>query len=93
MRKRVVQLLDWLAPLWMPPPLFVIHVRSGTPTTTRGVVTSRFLAACAEALRDQGVSSCTIRGYRRGDGVSLRFSAGVPEAARQTVRNLWFAYR
>lgn len=93
MRKRLSHLLEWLASLWMPPPLFVIRVRSGTLTASRGAVTSKFLVDCGEVLRDHGVSHCTIKGFRSGNSVFLRFSKEVPNAVRQRLRNVWHAYR
>jgi len=92
MRKRVGRALGWFGSLWLVP-LFVIRVRDGTPAARRGVVTSKFLAACGDVLRDHGVSRCTIRGFKNGDRISLRFSPGVPDAARQGVRNVWAVHR
>lgn len=86
------RVLDWLSCL-VRAPLFVIRVRGGTPTASRGVVTTRFLAACGDVLRSHGIPSCTIRGFRSRDDVSLHFSREVPEAARQGVRNVWPLYR
>ena len=88
MRKRWKHLLDWLAFLWRPP-LFVVRVRSGVAAASRGVVTSKFLVACAEVLRDHGIPACTIRGYRTGKGVSLGFSREIPDTVRQNLRNVW----
>ena len=86
MRSR--RLLEWLSLLWRPP-LFIIRVRGGVATASRGVVTPRFLASCAEVLKANGIAHCTIRGYRAAHGASLGFSRQIPDAVRQTLRNVW----
>src|SRR5687767_6530471 len=68
---------------------FVVAVRGGVGSATKGKVTDAFLAAIAEVCAEFDVTRCEIRGVARGKRIALRFSGGFPEVARQRLRNWW----
>ena len=72
-----------------PPAVFVVRVRDGVPRATKGTVTGPFLAAVAEVFQEFRLRAGEVRGVARGSRITLRFSANVPPAARQRLRNWW----
>jgi hypothetical protein len=69
--------------------VFVIRVRNGFPTVTKGKVSQAFVAELAGTLRDKGIRSGSIFGVRKRNTVSLEFSRSIPKVARQSLRNVW----
>jgi hypothetical protein len=69
--------------------VFIIHLRAGRPSVTRGKVTAQFLDLVRDACADGGVSSGWVGGVRRGKRIRLAFSWGFPPGCRQRLRNLW----
>jgi uncharacterized protein DUF3634 len=81
-----------LAAAWFvaqPQAEFIVAVRNGVGTTRKGKVTDVFLAVVAEVCAEFGVTTCEVLGVSRGRRIALRFSSGVPEPARQRLRNWW----
>lgn len=72
-----------------PPAVFVVRVRDGAVVAESGKVTAAFLAAVDEIFKELNVSSGEIRGLARGRRIVLWFSSGIPQVARQRLRNWW----
>jgi hypothetical protein len=68
---------------------FVVAVRGGRAQARKGKVTDSFLAVVSDVCAEFGVERCEVRGVARGKLIVLRFSSGLPEAARQRLRNWW----
>jgi hypothetical protein len=73
----------------IPSAVFVVRVREGKPASTAGKVTDAFLATIAEVFHEFNLSQGEIRGVARGERIALWFSAGIPPAACQRLRNWW----
>ena len=69
--------------------VFVIRVRNRVPVTVKGKVSQAFVAELADVLRRHEVRRGSIYGVRRRGAVLLGFSPGIPQAARQGLRNVW----
>jgi hypothetical protein len=69
--------------------VFVIRVRARTPTVAKGKVSQAFLIELKDVLQRHGVGRGSIYGVRRGRAVLLAFSRGIPQTARQALRNVW----
>jgi hypothetical protein len=69
--------------------VFVVRVRDGVPQATHGKVTDSFLAAVGEVFREFSLRRGEIRGVAKGRRIALWFSAGIPPAACQRLRNWW----
>jgi hypothetical protein len=72
-----------------PAAVFVVRVRDGRADAARGKVTDAFLAAVAEVFAEFQLASGEVRGVPRGKRIALWFSANVPPAACQRLRNWW----
>jgi len=79
--------LLWM--LWQSRYQHVIHIRGGKPHCVKGIASARFLEDLEELCRREGVSRGTIKGLRRGRGVRLVFSRGIPRSCRQPMQNIW----
>jgi Protein of unknown function (DUF3634) len=69
--------------------VFVVRVRDGFPTVTRGVVSQAFVADLAGVLKEKGIRSGSIYGVRRANMTRLEFSRSIPSPAYQALRNVW----
>ena len=69
--------------------VFVVRVRSRVPFLVRGKVSSAFVTELAEVLQRHEVRRGAIYGVRRRGTVGLKFSPGIPQTARQALRNVW----
>lgn len=81
--------------LWrasQPKALFTVTLSEGIPRATVGAVTPEFLTRVSEVAAAHGVTRCAIRGLAYGDRIRLQFSANIPEAARQQLRNWWATF-
>jgi hypothetical protein len=76
-----------------PRPAFVVELKEGKALVKRGKVQSRFLRSCEQIAADCAVREGTIRGIRRGRGISLAFSRALPESTHQRFRNAWILER
>jgi Protein of unknown function (DUF3634) len=72
-----------------PKAAFVVRVAGGVPRVTKGIVTREFRHEISETCRRHRVKDGVIRGHSRGGRIALTFSAGIPTACRQQLRNLW----
>jgi hypothetical protein len=72
-----------------PPAVFVVRVRGGIATAVSGKVTAAFLGAVGEIFQELNLSQGEIRGLARGRQIRLWFSPGIPQVARQRLRNWW----
>ncbi len=68
---------------------FVLRVRGGRVTPTRGKVTVAFLETVTGIVRENGVERGWVAGERQGKRVRLGFSRGFPAGAAQQLRNAW----
>jgi Protein of unknown function (DUF3634) len=68
---------------------FIVAVKGGEATARNGKVTEAFLATVADVCAEFGVATGEIRGVARGKLIALKFSSGLPEGARQRLRNWW----
>jgi Protein of unknown function (DUF3634) len=78
--------------LWFacrPRPAFVVRINGGVPRVTGGTITQAFVQEIAEAFRRHQVENGVVRGVIEGRRIALSFSATVPTACRQQLRNLW----
>jgi Protein of unknown function (DUF3634) len=69
--------------------VFVVRVRDRVPSVARGKVSQAFVTELADVLRRHSVRRGAIYGVRRRGAVLLGFSPGIPQAARQALRNVW----
>jgi hypothetical protein len=69
--------------------VFVIRVRDRVPSVAKGKVSQAFVIELKDVLQRHGIGRGSIYGVRRGQAVLLSFSAGIPERARQALRNVW----
>jgi hypothetical protein len=69
--------------------VFVIRVRNRVPFQTKGKVSQAFVVELADVLQRHGVRRGSIYGVRRRGAVMLGFSRGIPQTARQALRNVW----
>jgi hypothetical protein len=68
---------------------FEVRVSEGIPELVRGTVSHGFLQEIAEVCSRHGVTEGVVRGVKKADRIGLSFSAGVPCACQQQLRNLW----
>lgn len=86
----LVILIGWgIYAVLRPGGVFVVRIRGGVPRSARGVVTAGFLRDVAEVCARHGVRRGTLRGVAIGRRIRLEFSADIPEACRQQLRNVW----
>jgi hypothetical protein len=69
--------------------VFVIRIRDKVPFVAKGKVSQAFVIEFKDVLQRHGVGRGSIYGVRRGQTVLLSFSAGIPQGARQALRNVW----
>ncbi len=69
--------------------VFVIRLQAGRAHRQRGRPSPSFVNACTSVARLHRLDRGRIMGVRTGEGVQLRFSADIPERARQAFRNVW----
>src|SRR3954470_11290259 len=69
--------------------VFLIRVRNRVPYLTKGKVSQAFVVELTEVLQRHAVRSGSIYGVRRRGAVMLGFSRGIPQTARQALRNVW----
>src|SRR5438045_408329 len=69
--------------------VFVVQIRAGFPSLASGRVPPAFVADVADVANRHGVRNGSIRGFKRGGRVSLRFSRSIPTGCRQGIRNVW----
>ena len=69
--------------------VFVIRIRNRVPFVTKGKLSQAFVIELGEVLQRYEVRRGSIYGVRRRGSVSLGFSRSIPQAARQTLRNVW----
>ena len=72
-----------------PSPAFVVEVKDGTATVTRGAVPPEFLKDLEDICREASHPSLRVRGFRGEQGVRLGFGAAVSASDRQRIRNAW----
>jgi hypothetical protein len=72
-----------------PRAVFRVRVAAGRPEATEGTVTPAFLTRVREVAAANGVSRGVVSGFAHGEFIRLRFSAEIPEPARQQLRNWW----
>jgi hypothetical protein len=72
-----------------PSAVFVVQIRAGRPTTSRGRITEAFRIVVAEVFAEFALSTGEIRGVPRGRRIALWFSSNIPPAACQRLRNWW----
>jgi hypothetical protein len=72
-----------------PRPIFVVRVQDGIPRVVRGKVTQAFLHQIGETCDRHGVTHGVVRGVANGSRIALTFSADIPAACRQQLRNIW----
>jgi hypothetical protein len=82
----IVGVLWWA---FQPRYVFIVRIQSGRPRVIRGKVTAAFLDAVDDVCTQHHVQSGAVRGVERGRRTSLAFSAGIPKACQQRLRNLW----
>jgi hypothetical protein len=71
---------------------FVIRLRRGIPTVTRGEVAPHVLASIVDVCTQCGVTSGTITAIPTGKKqVRMKFSSDIPQGCQQQIRNLMLA--
>jgi Protein of unknown function (DUF3634) len=83
----VIVVAAWIA--LQPRCAFVIQISQGLPKATSGKVTAAFLEQVREVCQQNSVQHGRIRGLIRGRRIVLGFSASVPPAGQQRLRNWW----
>jgi hypothetical protein len=69
--------------------VWVIKVRNGNSTLTRGRIAQTVVAELADVLHRNGVKHGALYGIRRRGTVTLGFSRSIPQSCRQGLRNVW----
>jgi hypothetical protein len=69
--------------------VFVVRLEGGAARLARGKATPAFLRQVAQSCGEFGVTHGWVGGVRRGRRTALAFSASIPPACRQRLRNLW----
>jgi Protein of unknown function (DUF3634) len=69
--------------------VFVIQIRNGVPILKRGKLAQAFVVELADVLNRHRIRKGAIYGVPKAGRVSLRFSRTIPQAARQSLRNVW----
>jgi Protein of unknown function (DUF3634) len=69
--------------------VFVIRIRNRVPFLVKGTVSQSFVAELAEVIARNAIRRGAIYGVRRRGTVLLAFSRGIPQNARQSLRNVW----
>ena len=82
----VIVAAAWIA---LPRCAFVIQIAQGIPKAVRGKVTAAFLEQVREVCEQHGVRRGMVRGLIRGRRIALGFSASIPLAGQQRLRNWW----
>ena len=72
-----------------PRAVFVVRLEDGKAGAAEGTVTPAFLARVREVAATNGVSHGVVSGFAHGEFIRLRFSAEIPQPARQQLRNWW----
>jgi hypothetical protein len=76
-----------------PRPAFVIRVRDGKVSVARGKLSRKFLEDCQHLISECNIQHATIRGFSKGNRVSLKFSRHIPASCHQRFRNIWGFHR
>ena len=72
---------------------FIVRIKFGRPQIAKGKLTAGFLQELEDVCREHQIESGTIRGMKRGRRIALKFSAGIPPACQQRLRNVWVMQR
>lgn len=83
----VIMATAWIA--LQPRCAFVIQIAQGIPKAVRGKVTAAFLEQVREVCEQHSVRQGMVRGLIRGRRIVLSFSASIPPAGQQRLRNWW----
>ena len=83
----VIVAAAWIA--LQPRCAFVIQIAQGIPKAVRGKVTAAFLEQVREVCEQHSVRQGIVRGLVRGRRIALGFSASIPPAGQQRLRNWW----
>ena len=75
------------------PPLFVIELRDGSAVTRSGEPPAGLVAEFSSTAHDAGLTKGMIYAVRASHGLTLDFSADVPESLHQRFRNVFGVYR
>ena len=70
-------------------PVFVIAVKAGRIKSSRGKIPKKFMDDCELLVQELNLSHGKIRGFRKGNKVTLRFSFLIPKKCHQRFRNIW----
>lgn len=70
----------------------VILIRDGKAVLLKGNVSASVLAAFTGTAHTFAIKHALITVRRSGGSAVLRFSASVPDTARQRFRNIWFSF-
>lgn len=76
-------MLGWLRPLYR------IDFVDGRARLRHGSPPPGFVSGCDDIAQRFDIRRGSVCCVGRGAGARLRFSAGVPERARQPLRNIW----
>ncbi len=68
---------------------FVVAFGGDGVRVERGSPPRDFIRGCRDVARMYGVNRGKVYALRTRSGVQLRFSRGIPERARQPLRNVW----
>lgn len=68
---------------------FVITITQGRADATHGRPPVGFIDAVSDIARRHGINGGRVECLGSGRNARLKFSSGVPERARQAIRNAW----
>lgn len=69
--------------------LYRVDIVDATARVRHGQPPAGFVSACADIARLYGIRSGHVECVGQGRHARLKFSAGIPERARQPFRNVW----
>jgi len=72
--------------------VFLVRVKHGIASVTKGKATPAFLEEIDQACREAALTHGRIGGIRRGKRVILTFSSNIPASLQQRLRNTWLLH-
>ena len=66
-----------------------IDIVDGSARLRHGMPPAGFVSGCSDIARLYGIRQGYVECLGQGRHARLRFSAGIPERARQPFRNIW----
>ena len=70
-------------------PVFVITIENGQAKSTHNKVTKAFIYECNELCKMYKIKTGKIYGIKSDYGITIKFSASIPEEFHQQFRNVW----